>query len=94
VNPNFGKPVTLSISAPAYVLPVQVTIRQDGQVVRVVDLKDTNVQVIELAPTPSTSTRITLDISKTFSGRDVALNRDRRKLSARVTLIDPPSPKP
>jgi hypothetical protein len=30
-----------------------------------------------------------LDISKAFSGRDVALNRDRRKLSARVTLIDP-----
>ena len=89
VNPNFGKPVTLSISAPAYVLPVQVTIRQDGQIVRVVDLKDTNVQVIELAPTPRASTQITLDIPKTFSGRDVALNRDRRKLSARVTLIDP-----
>jgi hypothetical protein len=94
VNPNFGKPVTLSISAPAYVLPVQVTIRQDGQVVRVVDLKDTNVQVIELAPTPGASTRITLDIPKTFSGRDVALNRDRRKLSARVTLIDPPPSNP
>jgi len=26
--------------------------------------------------------------------RDMALNRDRRELSARVTLIDPPSPKP
>jgi hypothetical protein len=68
---------------------VQVTIRQDGQIVRIVNLKHTNVQVIELAPTPSASTQITLDIPKTFSGRDVELNRDRRKLSARVTLIDP-----
>lgn len=89
VNPNYRERLSFVVSAPPYVLPATVMVRRDGQLMKSVELKTTEEMPLDLGPAPATSTAITFEVSKTFVGRDIRLNRDDRKLGARIALVPP-----
>jgi hypothetical protein len=87
VNRSYGKPVALAISAPPYILPVTVTVRRDGQVAKVLDLRTPDEVVVDLGEVEKT-TVFTIESPKTFTGKGMEINRDKRKLSVRAALVD------
>jgi hypothetical protein len=87
IDSSYDAPVTLRISVPPFALPNHVRIIKDGVLLKELEFNDQNEVTVDIGPAPANSTQLAFEVERAVAPKDIHMNKDDRKLGARIALV-------